>query len=348
MTKNEISLALRRFCRGDSGKEAVMRPERTHGAVSQRLASRCLLWSLIAWNAPAWASGAGVAPFAMLHMDAAPGYIREFASTLNPSDDHGGLGAEVTVRIAKLQPSIAWAPVFSLCAVSTEPARYECIEFSGNGDDDVVVVKTTSEKAPGDLQRSPLELPIQIHAGESFRVSLRVTLDRSLTFAVNGSDSRSLSLDFDAKRYTVGCSSMICDLALAELRPPDPIKDVGFVAWTDVALLVSAGREIDDGDVDAGIQDVSRFIDLYPLLSAPYAKRALAWIAKGQSDRALEDLDKALALESHAKPEDAEGDESEHLFYLGSTTPRIVSLRDQVRSKLQSAPCPKRGDTDCT
>lgn len=288
-----------------------------------------------------------VPPYATVHMDVAPGFMREFASTLNPSDDHGGLGAEVTARMTKLQSSVIWKPVFSLCAVSTGVSRYECIEFSTNGNDNVVLVKTSSQRGAGELERSALELPMQLHSGESFRVSLRVAARRSLTFAVDGRDSRSVSLDFDAARYTVGCSSMICDLALTDLRPPDPIKEVGLVSMTDADMLASARREVEHGDFDAGMQNVSRFIDLYPLLPAPYAQRALAWLGKGQLDRALADFDKALTLESKAKSEDANGDESAHLFYLGSTTPTIASLRDQVRSKLKLAPCPKRVGTNC-
>ena len=345
---NMVSLESQTSREGDVDTEAAARPARTRRAISVRLARVSLLCSLLASNVSAWASDVRPAPFATLHMDAAPGYIREFTSTLSPVDDHGGLGVEVTVRLAKLQASVVWAPVFSMCAFSAEPTRYECIEFSTNVDDDVVHVKTSSERPPAELQRSPLELPIQLRAGEAFRASLRVTPNRSLTFAVNGSDSRSLSLDFDAKRYTVGCSSMVCDLALAELRAPDPIKEVGLVAWADADLLVNAGRELDDGDFDAGMQAVSRFIDRYPLLSAPYAQRARAWLGKGQPDRALADLEKALTLESQAKSEDAKGDESEHLYYLGPTTPKIILLRDQVRSTLlEPAPCPKREGTNC-
>lgn len=344
-----VSLPLRTSRPGDSDTGEAMRAGRTHGAALPRLlASMSLLCSLLAWNMPAWASDVDVIqPFATVHMDVAPGFFREFASTLSHSDDHGGLGAEVRARMTKLQSSVIWRPVLSLCAVSNEPERYECIEFSTNGNDNVVLVKTTSQRGAGELQRSPLELPIELHSGESFRVSLRVAAKRSLTFAVNGSDSRSVSLDFDAEKYTIGCSSMVCDLALTDLRPPDPVKEVGLVSRTDADLLTSARLEIEHGDFDAGMQGVSRFIDLYPLLSAPYAQRALAWLGMGQLDRALADLDKALTLESQAKSEDANGDESDHLFYLGSTTPSITSLRDQVRSKLQLVPCPKRVGTDC-
>ncbi len=318
--------------------------------VPRSLAMAAVTGGLLAGNVPAWAADeGGVKPYASVHMDVRPGFIRTFTGTLVYADDHGGSGVDVTVHMTKLQPSVHWGPVASVCAVANDPHRSECLLFTASmGDKPIVAVKVVSEKGEGHVERSLVEMPADLHPNEPIKVSLRVAAGRKLSFAVNGRDSRSMSLDFDAEKFGLNCSSMVCDLDVADPLPPEPVNDVQSVAYADSELLSAARSDVDHGHFDTAIEGFSGFIERYPQLSSPYVQRAMAWLGKGQTQRALADLDKALALEKEAKADDEEGDEADHFFYLGETTATIEALRDRVRAKLQAAPCPRRAGTDCT
>lgn len=311
-------------------------------------ALRLVLCSLLTAGVPACAADAiDGPPLATVHEDVPPGEFQQFTSDLDAADDEGGLGVGMAVHIVKLQPSVAWAPTVYLCTSSTVSDRTECIRFTVGADDDRVRVTATSRGGTGDIRQSPLELPMALHGSDAFRVTMRVIKPRTLTFAVNGSDVRTTALDFDAKQYTYGCSSMVCDLTLVDLCPPQGLTSVGHVSRADANLLVSGGIAMDGGNFDAAIQSFSEFIKVAPSMSAPYAQRARAWLAKGQLARALSDLDQALKVESEAKAKGIGDDELDRLFIIGSARGDVESLRDEVRAKLLQKPCRERDGAKC-
>ena len=330
------------------GRDSVEVMAADEGVSVWWFAMRLILCSLLTTGVPACAADAiDVPPLATVREDVPPGDIQQFTADLDASDDEGGLGVGMAVHIVKLQPSVAWAPTVSLCTSSTLSARTECIRFTVDADDDRVRVAATSRGSAGDIRQSPLELPMALHRNDSFRVTMRVINSRTLTFAVNGNDVSTTALDFDAKQYTYACSSMVCDLTLVDLRPPQSLTWVGGVSRTDANLLVSGGIAMDGGDFDAAIQSFSEFIKVAPSMSAPYAQRARAWLAKGQLERALSDLDQALKVESEAKAEGVGDDELDQLFIIGSARRDVESLRDEVRAKLLQKPCRERDGAKC-
>jgi hypothetical protein len=307
-----------------------------------------LLCGLSMNGTPARAADAtAVPPFATVHEDVPPGEIQQFTSNLDAADDEGGLGVGVTVRIVKLQASVVWAPLFSLCASSTAPARMECLRISVGSHGQGVLVEATSKTETGGVRDMPLDLPVALHPCDAFRVTMRVAKNRSLTFALNGSDISSATLDFDAKQYTYGCSSMVCDLSLGDLRPSQSLTSVGRVALADANLLASGRAALDGGDFDVAIQRFSEFIKSAPLLSGPYALRAQAWIGKGQLARALSDLDEALRLDSEGRVKGSGDSETDQLFIVGPARRDVESLRDEIRARLLKVPCHERNGSEC-
>lgn len=313
-----------------------------------RFSMGLLLCGLLMNGAPTLAADATAAPpFATVHEDVPPGEVQQFTSTLDGSDDEGGLGVGLTVHIVKLQSSVVWAPLVSLCASSTAPARRECIRFMVDGDGQDVLVQATSTPETGSVRQMPLELPIALHPYDPFRVTMRVASNRTLTFAINGSDIRSVALDFDAKQYTYGCSSMVCDLTLADLRPPRSLTSVGRVPLADANLLASGRAALNSGDFDAAVQRFTEFIEIAPLLSGPYALRAQAWLGKGQLARALSDIDEALKVDSEVEAKGSGNSEIDQLFILGPGKRNAESLRDEIRAKLLQVPCRERNGSAC-
>ena len=86
------------------------------------------------------------------------------------------------------------------------------------------------------------------------------------------------------------------------LGPLPPVEvDTGGLAQEYNALIDSAYMSQMGGDYQRAIDYYTKAIDLDPQIAGVYVNRAAAYESIGDPDQALQDLDKALAIES--KPE---------------------------------------------
>jgi tetratricopeptide (TPR) repeat protein len=296
---------------------------------------------ILTFAAPACAADAApVKPFATMQIDAAPGYIQQFTAALADADDRGSLGVGITVRFTTLQPSAEWTSMFSLCATSVDPPRSECVRIAVDRDNHELFVESASKSGEAKYVSSPLETSSKLALADTLRVTMRVDKKRALTFSVNGEDVHSLALDFEATHYTYACSSLICDLTLADLLAPKAATSLLTLSVADINALLGGNDALEQGHFDLAIERLSKFIAFAPMFAMPYAQRARACIGQGQPDRALADLDDALHLESITTVDGKNGKNGRSgdgliaLLVPGSTRPDVEALRDQLRAEM--------------
>ncbi len=305
-----------------------------------RQASRALMGAsvsaVLVASAHAVEVGPVLTPYGTMRLDVAPGYIKSFRTSMDIADERGGQGASMTVHFEKLQPSEKWEPMFSLCVVSATSVRSECIRLASSTDSQVLDLESASKSKTSDYVPSPLEPLSPLPKDEAVRVSMRLNKDRLLTFAINGSDVHSLTLDFDASEYEYACSSMVCDLTWTDILAPKETPPTQTISHADIQLLLDGRVALAQGDFDLAIDKFSRFIEVAPNFPVTYPERARAWIGKGQPARALADLEEALKVESEAKLSDSNDNVVIQLFYLGSNRPQVEALRNELRAKLSA------------